>query len=256
MGREFRSDVIVLKTGAVGENHRGATLLARDRGLIRVLAYGARGTKSALRGALQPFVRGTAGLYHDPVKDLWRLNTLDVTGDAGAPAADLDAFYEASLWAEVVLHSHAGGDDPALFDLLDGSLERLTRPPGGPARNRARYAAACTVQFLWRWLAGEGVGPDPGVCGVCGRPLDPGEVTASRPDGLLACPDCAADGDVPIPAAARRWLMMTGEGPPEEALKVGPDEGALKALRVWLCRQTEAVLERPLKTLKAAGGAR
>ena len=93
MKRIERTELIVLKSDKSGENHRLVTMLTESRGLIRALAFGASGSKSKFRATTNPYCLADGELYHDPVKDLWRITQLDGKDLFEGIRGDLKKFY-------------------------------------------------------------------------------------------------------------------------------------------------------------------
>ena len=282
MTRNLKAPAIVLKMNPVGENHRGLAMLAAGEGLIRPFAYGAQGRRSSLRASAVPFNRGVADLHYDGSRDQWRLTAFDPEHTHDGLREDLDRFYIAASWAEILLRTHGGGDDSeALFQLASPALDRLSSASGLGVKQLG-------AGFLWLFLGIEGVRPDPMHCGLCGRFL--GDPSVSEPrfwlNGLLVGGECAESRGTPLPAGSLEWLQAISEsGSPENKepglLEPGPDsflepgkgnctastaadtaaaiekamripasEESLAAVEKWLLTLVQALLEKPLKSLR------
>jgi len=77
MARNLKAPALVLKINPVGENHRGLSMLVKGEGLLRPLAFGARGKRSGLRASAVPYNTGMADLHFDGAKNQWRLVSFD-----------------------------------------------------------------------------------------------------------------------------------------------------------------------------------
>ena len=249
MTRNIKAPAIVLKINPVGENHRGLAMLVAGEGLIRPFAYGAQGRRSSLRAAAVPFNRGTADLHFDGAKNRWRLTAFDPEHTHDGLREDLDRFYTAASWAEILLGTHGGGDDSsALFQLAALSLDRLSAASGLQVK---QLGAA----FLWLFLGIEGVRPDPMRCGRCGRHLgSPDSKVHFWPNGLLVGAECAESRGPLIPPDALIWLQALSDyhAPDkiDKALHTPLPPESLTALENWLLTQVQALLEKPLKSLR------
>lgn len=196
-----------------------------------------------MRGTAVPYHRGAAELYHDPVKDHWRLTSFDVADTHEGLRENLERFYAASVWAEILLKSHGGGEDSeALFDLAAEALAKLSRIPGD-------IVDRLTVLFLWRFLEIDGVQPDPDCCGNCGKRLGNEEATGIDSGGMLSGACCAGDTAVRLPAGSRRWLASAEGKSLDDVLRTGLPDHATAAAREWLLTLVQTLLERPLRSL-------
>lgn len=280
MTRNLKAPAIVLKMNPVGENHRGLAMLAAGEGLIRPFAYGAQGRRSSLRASAVPFNRGVADLHYDGSRDRWRLTAFDPEHTHDGLREDLDRFYIAASWAEILLRTHGGGDDSeALFQLASPALDRLSSASGLGVKQLG-------AGFLWLFLGIEGVRPDPMHCGRCGRFLGDPSVSEPRfwPNGLLVGGECAESRGTPLPAGSLEWLQAISEsgssgnkepGPLElgkgnctastpaataaatekaiekaieKAMRIPASEESLAAVEQWLLTLVQALLEKPLKS--------
>lgn len=154
VNRSSQQSAIVIRISPFGEHHAMVDLLTAEAGLLPAVAYGIRSRRSSLRGKIVPFARGTVWLYRDPRQDRSKITDFDVERYALNISADLDAYYEASLWAEVVWRSHASGEvGDEVYRLIATALSLLDDEPGA--------AGALGTVVLWRYLGVMGLQPDP-----------------------------------------------------------------------------------------------
>lgn len=272
MTRNLKAPAIVLKMNPVGENHRGLAMLAAGEGLIRPFAYGAQGRRSSLRASAVPFNRGVADLHYDGSRDRWRLTAFDPEHTHDGLREDLDRFYTAASWAEILLRTHGGGDDSkALFQLTSPALDRLSSASGLGVKQLG-------AGFLWLFLGIEGVRPDPMHCGRCGRSLIDPSVSEPQlwPNGLLVGGECAESRGTPLPPGSLEWLQAISEGGSpgsgepdslepgkgnctastaagaaaaiEKAMRIPASEESLAVVEGWLLTLVQALLEKPLRS--------
>lgn len=248
MRRTSSTPAIVLKKARVGEIHKSLTLLTPDHGLVQAMAHGALKIGSRLATASESFHVLKAYLYHDPVKDQYKITDLESLEPHEAIRCSVARFYTASLWAEACLRSYGGTtESAALFELLASALRLLDRAPAGRELN-------LSVQFLLRFLAIGGHRVDPGQCASCQLAFEPSAPFYLREaDAGFVCGACAAAEDRPLPAGARRYLERTLALPLAQAAAVGLEQSALAALREAVYLLVQASLEAPLKTLQCAG---
>jgi DNA repair protein RecO (recombination protein O) len=250
MSRTTRVDAVVLRARPFGEIHKSITLLTPESGLLSAIAYGAQSQKGTLRGLVNPFHRGICYLYTNPVKDQTKITDFDVREYHPGIRESIDRFYAASLWAEVLLKSYAGGGEaPRVYELLLAGLAALENAAG---RNAVRRASA---QFLWRYFGVIGNLPDLALCVSCGRPIGEAEVRWFRPFATGAtCGDCAGEQARRLSPGAVRYLASTAGRPFSEAMQVGLEETALSGLTGFVYSLAEGILEAKLNTLRTGGG--
>jgi DNA repair protein RecO (recombination protein O) len=250
MSRTSRFDAIVLRARKFGEIHKSVTLLSSEEGLVSAIAYGAQSQKGKLRGLVNPFHHGICYLYTNPVKDQRKITDFDVRDYYSGIRESIDRFYAASLWAEVLLKSYAGGGDAGpVYGLLLEALGSLDRAGGRSAVRRT------TAQFLWRYFDLIGSLPDPTSCVSCGRVIGEGEVRWFRPFAAgVACTDCAGEEARRLAPGALRYVAATVERSFAEALEVDLAEAALSGLTAYLYSLAEGILEDRLNTLRTGGG--
>ena len=155
--RNSIESAVVLKSARLGEIHRSVTLLIPRRGVVYATAHGAGKAASKLKAAAIPFAYVTAYLYHDPVRDSFKVTDVEPLDLHGTIRADLTKFFTASLWVEVVLRSHGGGTEAtALHALLVTGLRTLDAAA-------ATQTGAVSVQVAVALPAAPGAGSGPGV---------------------------------------------------------------------------------------------
>ena len=247
MTRNIKAPALVLKVNPVGENHRGLAMLVSGEGLLNPFAYGAQGKRSALRGTAVPYNRGIADLHYDGARNRWRLTAFDPEDTHDGLREDLDRFYTATTWAEILLKTHGAGEDSAeLFELAATAFSMLSS-------SSSRDIQRINVGFLWQFLDIEGVRPNPELCGRCGKVLLTGGTDGPArflPNGLLTGPECAETRWPEIPDGARRWLSAISGKNLEAAVKIGLVPVAVTAAENWLLTIIQTLLERPLRSIR------
>jgi DNA repair protein RecO len=260
VNRSSQLSAIVIRISPFGENHATVELLVPEQGLLPAVAYGLRGRRSSLRGKVVPFARGTAWLYTDPRQDRSKITDFDVDRYALNISSDLDAYYEASLWAEVVWRSHASGsEDDGVYRLVDDGLGILEEYP--------RRSDDIGMVVLWRYLDLMGLQPDLEYCARSERMF-----AAEEPryyddaEGVMISAEWSSsqmghlDGDAAefLTAVARRelsddmpLLQILSDNPPSR-LPVSSRQRA----RRFVITAIQNALSVPLNTLKVKGSLR
>ncbi len=253
MNRSSQHRAIILRISPSGDSNASVELLTPDEGLIRALAYGLRARRSSLRGQVVPFARGTVWLYRDPRRENAKITDFAVETYAHAIQADLRAYYQLSLVAEVVWRSHASGDGAVeSYGLVAETLDLLDREDS--PRPEAWYRRL-TIQVLWRYLAVLGLQPDLRASGRSGREFGATELRFfDVRESITVESEWADERMLTLPAGAVRFLEY-GEGRSlEEAVAVDLSTKALAALRAVILATIQEAIHVPLNTLRVAGG--
>ena len=215
VNRSSQQSAIVIRISPFGEHHAMVDLLTAEAGLLPAVAYGIRSRRSSLRGKVVPFARGTAWLYRDPRQDRSKITDFDVERYALNISSDLDAYYEASLWAEVVWRSHASGEvGDEVYRLIATAFSLLDDTSAG--------AGALGTIVLWRYLGIMGLQPDPREMSELDGETTAFLIRASAPDASLD----EVRSTVPSPDA-ERWARRMVIAAIQDAISV-----PLNALKV------------------------
>lgn len=252
MNRNDSFRAVILTNRRVGEIHRLVTMLAEERGLVRAMAHGAYSQRGKLKGTTTPFTYGTCYLYTNPVKDQHKITDFDVADDFAAVKENIERFYTASLWAEVLLKSYAAGDEYGqgtgeVLSLLVSALEML-------AAASKDQVTAISLQFLWRYVALNGVQPSLSECSASGRPFGAQESRyfGSHTEGVVA-QEYAEPEMEPLHPGVARYFEHTATLPFDEAVRVGLSGEARRNARRFMHTLIEQMVEGPLNTLQTAG---
>ncbi len=249
MSRTIKAPALVLKMNPVGEHHRGLTMLVAGEGLLRPLAFGAQGRRSSLRASAVPYNTGTANLHYNGAKDQWRLTAFDPEDCHDGFREDLDRFYTAAAWAEVLLKTYGSGDDSGrLYGLAARGLSLLSRSSSEQIRR-------LKIGFFWNYLGIEGVMPDVLGCGICSKRLViGGKKPPARiwPNGLLVCHECAEARGEEIPDGVRRWLHRISSGM-DDSVKIGMPPQGIAIAEKWINVLIQTTLDQPLKAAAYTG---
>lgn len=270
MGRTIRTVGVILKTYRVAEYHKGLIILSPDLGIFHATAFGAFKGKSKLSGVSEPFSDASFLLYHDPVKDRYKVTEIVPSLVHERVRSELEVYYTALFWAELLMKSFAGGGEfHRLFDFFREGLRLL---------DTEKKHELVNLQFMWRYLDLIGFQPDLQVCDECSRPIERGEAMYLTGDRLL-CDRCAgrgggygASGTSGAPGAsgaprasgtdpgllsgirlspgAGNYLNYTSTLPFSRTLVVDLPDGERKALKKLLYALIEEVVGLRLNTLQ------
>ena len=200
------AEALILRTYKLGEADRIVVFLTADRGKRRGVARGARRTRSAFSGALEPMTLGRVAYFERERRELVRLRYVEPVRSplAGGSA---EALAHVGYFAELI-DEWAPEADPneKLFRLGAAVIESLAA--GVPVDRLARY-------FEFWLLRLQGVYPPISGCGRCGGDLSAG----GRLDGgggTLVCVRCDPQGGGGLSAAAMAFLQAARAVAPAE----------------------------------------
>jgi DNA repair protein RecO (recombination protein O) len=248
VARNRITDGIILKNTRFGEIHKSVSLLSPEYGVLNAIAHGAYKGKSKLGGVTEVFAHLRVYLYHDPVKGSYKITDAEPLAIYERLRHDLVKFYIASLWAEAVIRTYAGGGEYAsTFSLLRHAMALLDRCPA--ERNDSVLSL-----FLYRYIENLGYLPDLTVCEGCGSPLGENEPWFLAGDGTARCVRCGREGQPVLTPGARRYLAYVSTRRLADALKVDLDKKSLKSLKNALIAIMQHIIGGPLNSLRGSGG--
>jgi len=210
----YKTEALILRTYKLGEADRIVVFLTRDRGKKRGVANGARRSRSAFAGALEPLTRVGVGYYEREQRDLVRLSYAEPQCSP-LLASRPDALSHVGYFAELMDEWAQEGDpNERLYRLGVSTLEALTE--GVPTSAVARY-------FEYWLLRLQGVYPPHVACRRCGITLDgePGGAFLEPGGHVFTCDGCAQgagrDGaaGLPLSPGALSFLAAAVSVPPQ-----------------------------------------
>ncbi|HAK45562.1 MAG TPA: DNA repair protein RecO [Spirochaeta sp.] len=248
MNRNYTTAAVVLKTRRFGDFHKSVTILSPESGIIDAVAHGAYKGKSRISSITDPYCISEFELYHNPVKDVWKINGCESRVMNSRIRENLNALYNASFWSELILKSHAlGADYKTVFLLYTEALSFLDE------NNTSGMIA--TVHFLYRFLLGSGFINDFSECGHCGAvigggaAIDNGRLYFSPVEGCFLCSSCASGGLPGISYSSAAYLEQSSPLHLAEAAKKRLDIHTEKEIRNMLLAVLRSIMDAPLNTL-------
>lgn len=245
MGRHSITRGIVLRVSRFAEYHKRLLLLTDEAGIVEVIAYGACKSKSKFAGITESFTVLRVWLYHDPVKNQYKLSDAEVMADFDGIRKDVDRFYAAAIMAELVHATYAGGGEHrTLLELLVAGFGTLETVSGG-------RIDLLLVQMIDGLLDAIGYPVIVEECDGCGAAISTGEYRYVASGGEVLCPRCRRNGAVPMTPGAVAYLSHTRGLSFESASRVAIDEESLEGLKAAMLRIAQRVAERPLQSLRS-----
>ena len=99
MNRNLKTRALVLKNYRIGDFHKGTVLLTGELGIIHAIAHGAFKGKSRLGNKTEVFNDLIAYLYHNPVKNSYKITDAECKNYFKGMKKDLRKVYAAYLIA-------------------------------------------------------------------------------------------------------------------------------------------------------------
>ncbi|MDR2481032.1 MAG: recombination protein O N-terminal domain-containing protein [Spirochaetaceae bacterium] len=162
----FKTDsALVLRTKHTGESNREAYFLTSSAGIIRAVVYG--GPKSKLRSFVSLFHSGVLYLYHDPVRDSYKVTDFDVEVWRPGIRESYERTITGAAIAETILAGHGGGVSWREALVMANTSLNALEIADTTVTNRI------FVHFLWKWAE---------ILGV--RPENSSEITLRHPGAL------------------------------------------------------------------------
>jgi DNA repair protein RecO (recombination protein O) len=149
MTRFSACPALALRVRPCGESNREAFFLTAETGITRAYVYG--GPKSKLRSYVSPFHSGGLYLYHDPVRDSFKVTDFDVRQWRPGIRESYERTMAAAAIAETVLAGFGGGCNwVEALEKTNASLDALEN--AGDSQVLRVF-----VHFLWIWAELTGI---------------------------------------------------------------------------------------------------
>ena len=184
MTRNLSFPALILRNRLSGEANRDVWLLSAEAGLLRAAVFG--GPKSRLRSFTSPYHSGQIWLYHEPVKDTYKVCDFDVKSWRPGLRESYERAMAAGTVAEAILESQGGGENwGKSLSLAEAALDALSEADSS-------VCTRITLWFLWQWVNFLGIEPEIDHCQLCGKPaVSPDVFYFSHGEGMI-CQSCKA----------------------------------------------------------------
>ncbi|GHT50646.1 hypothetical protein FACS1894102_6290 [Spirochaetia bacterium] len=152
MNRFFNCNAIVLKQRPLGESNREAFFLTETEGVLRCMVYG--GPKSKLKAFVSPFHSGILYVYHDPIRNTYKVQDFDVKNYRMGIRESYERSMTSIAICETVLAGYGGGGNwIEASAIVNASLNAIENADDNDTKRSF-------VHFLWTWANLLGALPD------------------------------------------------------------------------------------------------
>ncbi|MGD8389366.1 MAG: DNA repair protein RecO [Desulfobacteraceae bacterium] len=240
-----RSTAIILKTTPLGESDLLVHFYTPERGRIKGVARGARRSRKRFVNCLDVFSLVRIEYTSRRTGDLFLLESGKLEDAFPGIRSGFQAMSRASFMVELTdILFPWGVAEAEMFDLLRGSLERLSR---------SKSLEPTVMVFELRAMALGGFGIRLEACSVCGRGYrGEGRAVFDREGGGIACLGCRSESAL-FPGLSPETTRVMGRvqaGPWNEIRDVDFGEAVAEELRPVLRLHREQCLERQLRTAR------
>ncbi len=242
MERYITTPGVILRTRRFKEKHKSLTILTDQFGIIEAIQYGVATGKSL--GIGDQFTSGIFHLYHNPVRETWKVEEVSDVEFIDHITEDIYLLYTASFCAEVLLKTHIGGGEFSQMRVL--FLETLRLFQRGYPRD------IVLIRFMWRFLHYTGLIDGITRCVECESVIGDGNsMFLDEQIPGLVCEDCGHPSMVELSPSGRVFLVSMEQyswSYLQDNPQVAPQVAEAKRI---LLRVIEIVAEGRLQTLSS-----
>ena len=247
--RNYVVEAVILRKYRIGEIHKGLRIFSRENGLINVIAHGAYKMKNRFRIITEPFIYSKMYIYHNPVRDTNKLQDIEPIDLFEEIRKSIVKYYTASLWAEFIIDSKAGGNEYSeLFDLFVDALKILDGI-------EEKKAIIVSLGFLIRMIHHMGFLAGEIHCSSCGKKVERKEDIFFSPyDASVRCRICRNDTDLKLTEGAVSFLYSSMYLPLEKLKKGNHEISSLLSLKRFVYAKLESLTDTVIKSIKSSEG--
>ncbi len=250
--RNIITDAVILKKYRIGEIHKGLKIFTPSMGILNIIAYGAYRMRNRFRIVTEPFSYSKLYLYTNPINETYKLTDVEAKDLFEGIRGNINKFYTASLWSEIIMESKAGGGDfSKLFSLFVSALSILDKI-GVDKPDWEDRVVLLSIQFLWRFLKIIGYALPLNICGRCGKEIGKSEEAFFSPiNGEIVCSSCATENYYLLYRGARVYIDRVGNLGIGDSLKVSLERDSIESLKKFLYLRVQSLFDLSLKTLES-----
>ena len=182
----IKTEAIVLHAAKMGETSKRLKLYTLKRGVVTVVAKGARSPKSRYGGALETLNVLEVVYYDRPTRDMQILGQVSIVYVPKKLLFNAETTFLAMACAEMVSRfENVEESNDAIFGLLRSAIEQFDVP----AQNHRLVLLAFQLQLLW-FL---GYAPQFGQCDACEKAVEQERAFYNISEAKLYCNECSND---------------------------------------------------------------
>ena len=181
------TDAIVLRSMKYGETSKIVTVYSRKYGKMKVIAKGARSSRSKFGAALEPMTHASLIVYRKEHRELHLLSKAEIVSPLLHLNSEGEKLATGLAIVELVnMVMHDEEENASIYALLSESLEVVN--------SATRHPLNVFLAFELRLCALFGYNLDLGRCASCGKEIEAGEggepASLQLATGSLLCADC------------------------------------------------------------------
>jgi DNA repair protein RecO (recombination protein O) len=233
------TEALVLRGYKLGETSKIVVLLTRERGKVRAVARGARGSRPRYQSALEPLSEVRVTLYGRQGAELLRLGQAELLHSAfRAGERGLEAALGLSGCAELLdAFCPEGEAEDRVYRLALAVVRAIE--DGAPPERVGRYLEAWLLRL-------HGLYPPLDGCSSCGAGLGVGPLEYHRPARGFVCASCGPASGPVLSVEARAFLAKIFREPPSAL--AGAADTHVRAVEAFHRELIAGHLERDLRS--------
>ncbi len=247
--RNYITEAVILKKYRIGEIHKGLRIFSREHGLMNVIAHGAYKMKNRFRIVTEPFIHSRMYIYYNPIKETNKLNDIELIDPFEKIRKSIVKYYTASLWAEFLMDTKAGGNEfSELFDLLVIALKILDNI-------EEEKSVLISLGFLIRMIHHMGFMARDIHCTVCDKKIDKGEdIFFSTRDASVRCRICKNTTDMKLSGESVSFLYSSMDLPLGRLIDETHEISSLFPLKRFVYVKLESLTDTVMNSIRSSGG--
>lgn len=205
----IETEAVVLRVHKLADADKIVVALARDAGLIRGVARGARKLKSRFGAALEPYTLSALQYYEKENRELVSLRQAEVIRSHFDLVRSQGVYDALQYISELTLEFVPPREPNALmFRMIKACLEALADEP---------TRSQLVVRYYEVWLLKlAGLLPDATACGGCAHQFAPSEPAFYRTGEAVYCQSCASAAGRALSHTLREQLSLARKFSPAQ----------------------------------------
>jgi DNA repair protein RecO (recombination protein O) len=236
-----QSEAFILRTFHVGEQDKIVVFFAKNKGIIKGIAKGARKFRNRFGSGLEPLSHVNLHYYEKEHRELVVLNNCDLIESNFDLQRDVDRTFVLSYFSELIEEFFPSREqDDILFRLLETTLEAMKE--GGDLDLLGAYFEAWILKI-------NGYLPSFKKCRKCRKEITDAAWLSLNKEGVY-CESCAFQKKEEINHEMDEFLQWAKKNPPPNHADLPVEKEKLKAIRKTLQGIIVYHMEREPKSIR------